>query len=565
MTDTLKYSSPIKSEEKFRSLVNESLYGYVELDLEGYFTFANSSAEEITGYRVEDNINFKDAILDEDLERAVSDLELVMTKSNAGPREYRIKRKDNVIIDIEVNTLPIKRQNEIIGFQSTMLDISARKKIERQLAKSEMQYRSILETMEDEYFEFDLEGNTTFFNRSSIKKSGLKEDELAGLNYKDTMDPKTAARVSKAFNTIYMTGQPAKVEMGLYYKDEAEGIRKKRYIENSAQLMKDEEGRKIGFRCVLRDITERKIYERAIRENELKYTKLFESLREGIIISDSDGKIEEINSATLDMLGYTDKKELIGKKTVELYADAMQREAVFKELNRNGFVNNYELTFIKSDNTLIDTVGSAAFRRDNEGNVIGVEGLFFEITEKKRIEKELKESEEEYRTLVQTSNDLIFHVDQEGTMMFANNAFKKILGYDQNELIGKSCFGFVHREDLQLVESKLAELLERKNVENVEFRHITKTGQYVTISINASPLYDSQKNVIGIMGIGRDVSELKKVQDNLKESEAKYKSLVTGLMDGIVIARGEKILYANEKVGEMFGYANVKEMLGNPM
>ncbi|MBW1984123.1 MAG: PAS domain S-box protein, partial [Deltaproteobacteria bacterium] len=210
MTDTLKYRSPIKSEEKFRSLVNESLYGYVELDLEGYFTFANSSAEEITGYRVEDNISFKDAILDEDLERAVSDLELVMTKSNAGPREYRIKRKDNVIIDIEVNTLPIKRQNEIIGFQSTMLDISARKKIERQLVKSEMRYRSILDTMEDEYFEFDLEGNATFFNRSSMKKSGLTEDELEGLNYKDTMDPKTAARVYKAFNTIYMTGQPAK-------------------------------------------------------------------------------------------------------------------------------------------------------------------------------------------------------------------------------------------------------------------------------------------------------------------------------------------------------------------
>lgn len=565
MTDTSAYSKPVKVEEKFISFINESLYGYVEFDLEGYARFANKSAEEITGYCLEDNMNFRDVIIDEDLERAMLDFELVMTESNAGPREYRLRRKDEVIIDIEVNSLPIKKQNEIIGFQSTVLDISDRKKIERDLVKSEMRYRSILETMEDEYFEFDLEGNATFFNRSSMKKSGLTEDELAGLNYKDTMDPKTAARVFKAFNTIYMTGQPDKVEMGLYYKDEAEGIRKKRYIENSAQLMKDEEGRKIGFQCVLRDITERKMYERNIRENELKFTKLFESLREGIIISDSDGKIEEINYATLDMLGYTDKKELIGKKTVELYADAMQREAVFKELNRNGFVNNFELTFKKSDNTLIDTVGSAAFRRDNEGNVIGVEGIFVDISTEKKVKKALEESEEEYRLLVQTTNDLVVRVDREGIIKFVNRAFKEVISYEEQEVLNQSLLELIHPEDMKLFEGQFALLLEGKNVENVEFRQKTKSGQYISVSLNAVPLHDLHDNIIGILGFGRNVTELKKIQDNLKESEGKYKSLVMGLMDGIVIARGEKILFANEVAGEMFGYANVKEMLGNPM
>ncbi|MBW1644675.1 MAG: PAS domain S-box protein, partial [Deltaproteobacteria bacterium] len=150
MTDTSAYSKPVKVEEKFISFINESLYGYVEFDLEGYARFANKSAEEITGYCLEDNMNFRDVIIDEDLERAMLDFELVMTESNAGPREYRLRRKDEVIIDIEVNSLPIKKQNEIIGFQSTVLDISDRKKIERDLVKSEMRYRSILETMEDE-------------------------------------------------------------------------------------------------------------------------------------------------------------------------------------------------------------------------------------------------------------------------------------------------------------------------------------------------------------------------------------------------------------------------------
>jgi len=564
MTDTLMDRSPEKSEDKFMTFINKSLYGYVEFDLEGYVTFANKSAEKITGYRIEDNMNFKDVIIDEDLERAISDFGLVMTEPNAGPREYRLRSKDEVIIDVEVNTLPIKKQNEIIGFQSTVLDISDRKKIERELAQSEMRYRSILEAMEDEYVEFDLEGNLTFSNRSSLKKSGLTEDEFTGLNYKNTMNSEAAARVAKVFNAIYMTGQPAKVELEVYFKDKPKGALKKRYIENSAQLMKDEAGRKIGYRCVIRDITERKNYEKEIRETELKYTNHFESLREGILVTDQGGIITDANPAAAKTLGYA-VNEIIGKPSEIIYADINNRTEVFENLNKTGYVKDYEMTLKKKDGSVINSSGSATLRRDIDGNVIGVQGMFSDITTEKKTEMELKKSEEKYEQLVQATNDLIFRVDRKGNLMFANYAFRKIFGYDQDELIGKSSFGFVHSEDLHLVEGKLAELLEGKSVENVEFRHRTKAGLYVMISINASPLYDSQRNIIGISGIGRDVTELKKVQDNLIESEAKYRSLVNGLMDGIVIAKGIKLLYVNKIVAEMFGFANEKELLGLPM
>ncbi|MCJ7772022.1 MAG: PAS domain S-box protein [Desulfobacterales bacterium] len=562
MNNASIHDNVIDDEKKFLSFINESTYGYIEFGLEGNVTFANKSAISLSGYRVEDNINFKDIIIEEDLQRAINDMNLVLEEPNAGPREYRVKRKDGKIVDIEVDILPIREAGKVIGFQSTLLNISDRKRTESDVTKSEIRYRFILENMEDEYFELDLGGNITFFNRSLLEKSEITEAELKGLNYKFMMDPEEAARVYKEYNTIYKTGKPAKVEMEIYQTDKVEGVLEKRCIENSVQLMMDGDGKKIGFRGISRDVTDRKMYEREIRDKEFKYTRLFESLREGILVSDPDGKIEVANPAAAEMLGY-EVAELIGQHVESIYADINRRKEVFEMLYEKNYLKDYEMPLKKKDGTLVYTKGSATLHRDKDGNVFKVEGIFSDITERVRIEKEIVKSEKIYRTLVESIKDMIFRGDIYGKIIFMNKAISRTIGYSEDELKSINWIKSVHPDDAVRVEKKYTELLEGEGIENFEIKYKIKDGSYIDISINVQPVFGFNAKVEGFTGVARDITVLKKAKQELKRSKNISEAYMEATTDAAVLIDIDGIIVdVNKEFGRRFS-KDIKKLFGN--
>jgi PAS domain S-box-containing protein len=148
---------------------------------------------------------------------------------------------------------------------------------ERDLKSSEDKYRIILENMEEAYFELDLAGNFTFFNKATVGMLGYSAEELAEMNYRDYVLPETTIRLFKIFNKIYRTGEPA--EIFDYQVIRKDGTR--RFREMSASLIRDQEQNPIGFRCLARDVTKRKLAEEALKtkeeELERKSTSLAES------------------------------------------------------------------------------------------------------------------------------------------------------------------------------------------------------------------------------------------------------------------------------------------------
>ena len=145
-----------------------------------------------------------------------------------------------------------------------LLDITERKKAEEALRNSEEKYRTILENIEDGYYEVDIAGNFTFFNDSICRIYGYPREELMGMNDRQYTDQENAKKLFQAFNRVYRTGEPAK-------GSDWEIIRKdgtKRNIEASVSLMKDSSGNRIGFRGIVRDITERKRAEEALKKSE---------------------------------------------------------------------------------------------------------------------------------------------------------------------------------------------------------------------------------------------------------------------------------------------------------
>ncbi|NIM06689.1 MAG: PAS domain S-box protein, partial [Armatimonadetes bacterium] len=152
--------------------------------------------------------------------------------------------------------------------------------------------------------------------------------------------------------------------------------------------------------------------------------------------------------------------------------------------------------------------------------------LHSEIAERRRAEEKLKESEQSYKTLVQTSRDMIFTVDLKGNFLFTNQAFGKILGYSAEELKRLNGFELVHPEDLEAVKVQFARLVEGESVDNMEYRYRKKDGFYISILNSAAPLLDSKGKVVAAFGVARDISQRKRAEEALRASEGTTRALL---------------------------------------
>lgn len=223
-------------------------------------------------------------------------------------------------------------------------------------------------------------------------------------------------------------------------------------------------------------------------------------------------------------------------------------------------------------------------------------------TYRKKTNQILKESEEKFRLIIETTNDMIFTVNLKGNFQFVNRAFKKNLGYSKSEIKKLNGFKLVHPEDLVRVRTQFAQLLDGKKVDNMEYKYRTKDGSYIHILNSASPLFDSRGNVVAALGVARNINqrkimeeELRKARDELekqvekraaellktnkklsaeikermrtenesRESEKKYKSLIEQSLQAIVIVQDFHIVFANNAFAHISGYT-VNELLALP-
>jgi len=256
-----------KAEEelKTRRLYLESvLYSapdaIVTLDSSHHVLEWNIGAEKIFGYtrheatgkNLDDLITGPD-VIDESKEFTTQ----VLSGGKVLPRGTVRYRKDGTPVNVIVAGSPIIIRDEFQGVVAVYTDITSRKQAEEALKESEEKYRTILESIEDGYYEVDIAGNFTFFNDSICKMLGYTNDELMGMNNREYTKKESAKRLYQTFNRVYKTGKPAKIfDWEIGRKDAT-----KRHVETSISLMKDSEGNPAGFRGIVRDITEKKLLE----------------------------------------------------------------------------------------------------------------------------------------------------------------------------------------------------------------------------------------------------------------------------------------------------------------
>jgi PAS domain S-box-containing protein len=307
------------SEERFRSLVETTSDWVWETDGNTAYTYASPKVKTLLGYESEEVIGKKpfDFMPPDEAQRLAKLTETIIKSREAfAGLEHISLCKDGRRVVLETSGVPIfDGEGNLLSYRGIARDITDRKQAEDTVKESEKKYRTILESMEDAYFELDLSGNMTFFNQAAHRTLKYLPDELLGMNYQRYSNPEAANRMFEIFHEIYGTGKSAKVvDFEIITKD---GVIIT--LEMSASLMRDHDGRLTGFRCLARDITERKRADEALRESEEKYRSLA-STEDSMYLIDRDCRYLFVNEKHLQRLGLS-QEEVIARSYADLHSE----------------------------------------------------------------------------------------------------------------------------------------------------------------------------------------------------------------------------------------------------
>ena len=258
--------------------------------------------------------------------------------------------------------------------------------MEETLRQSEEKYRTIIENIQDGYFELDLSGSLTFFNESICKIHGYPREELMGMNHRQFADKENSNKAFDAFSKIYKTGISSSIfDYEIIRKDGT-----KRQVEVSASLKKDSSGNPIGFSGTTRDVTERKIMEETIRQSEERYRTILDETEDAYFEVDLAGNITFLNDAICRLLRYS-KEELLGK-SFRVHVDNEDLHIVYDAFaiiyNTGKPVRDIRYKSVRNDGTTGYAEMTGFPLRNRDGEIIGFRGVGREITERIVAEEE---------------------------------------------------------------------------------------------------------------------------------------------------------------------------------
>ncbi len=379
------------------------------------------------------------------------------------------------------------------------------KMADKALRESKEKYKTIIENIEDGYYEVDITGSFTFHNDSMCKILGYSKDELTGLNNRRYMDEENAKKVFKAFNRVYKTGQPYKAfDWELIRKDGS-----RCYVETSVSLTKDSKGHPIGFQGIARDITKRKQAEEALRKSEERFRNVHETAPLAFVVWDNNTCVTDWNKKAEEIFGWS-KEEVVGYNFFDFLIpekDRPQVEDVVNGLLKGDLLSHSINENLTKEGKIIICEWNNSALHDDDGNTIGAISLGLDITDRKQAEEALRESEEKYRRIYDNIIDVYYEASIDGIILEISSSIEKISKYKRKELIGKSLYDVYTNPEER---NKLLEaLINDGSVNEYELNLTDKDDTQRICSINSILIKDKNGNPIKLVGIMRDISDRK--------------------------------------------------------
>jgi diguanylate cyclase (GGDEF)-like protein/PAS domain S-box-containing protein len=528
-------------------------------------------------------------------------------KKAPGDYEFRAVNRAGEVINLR-GAFSLLELNGRPAILAQVVNITEQKQVQEALLKSEQNYRSILNRIEDGYFEVDLAGNFTCYNDSLCKALGYSREQLAGMNYRVYTPQQNIDVLYQTYNRVYKTGRPTRMFDWQIVRRDGEA----RIVEASISLIRDEEEAPKGFRGIVRDITERKQIEEKLQKineeletaneelvatneeliaaeeelrqqlEELERSKealaqvnqrlldIIEFLPDATFVIDQHKKVIAWNRAIEEMTGVS-KKEIVGKGDYA-YAVAFYDRPRPILIDMIGLddqdVSRYYENVTRRGSTVYTEVyssyvygGKGAFLRaaasplyDNKGNVVGAIESIRDISEYK-LQKAY------FQQLFENSPSGIAIMDNQDRIMFVNKSFELLFQYSAEEIKGCSANDTIVPESLVNESIDLlnrivgGEIIQRETVRK------RKDGSRVWVALLGYPIIIGNKQV-GISAIYSDITERKMAMEALRESEDRYRTIFeTAKTATVIIEEDTTISLANREFVNLSGYTK-KEIEG---
>jgi diguanylate cyclase (GGDEF)-like protein/PAS domain S-box-containing protein len=333
------------------------------------------------------------------------------------------------------------------------------------------------------------------------------------------------------------------------------------WVRDRGCLIRDRKGEVICREGVMLDITARKHTEEALKNSEERYRNLFENANDIIYVHDLDGNYVSINKAGERIFGYT-RDEALALNMMQVaapeYSDLI-REQLAKKLRDGEKQTAYELDCIRKDGTRLTLEVNSTTICENDVP-IGVQGIARDITDRKIAEESIREREQQYRDLFENANDLIYTHDLRGNFTSLNRAGERITGYKRDEALKMNIADVLSPDSLRAATEMTRQKLSSNIPTTYEIDIIAKDGHLVSLELSTR-LIQRHGKAIGVQGIGRDITERKRTDHALKESENRYRQLGEGIFHQVWTAEPEgRLDYVNSRTLEFFN-KSYKEMI----
>jgi PAS domain S-box-containing protein len=388
--ETLKHS-----EKKLRQAFSCGLDVIIITNQAMKITAVTPSVEALLGYRPEEllNVLFNQLRLftPPSLELIMKNIPRVLAGEPVQNHVCEFITRDGNVRIAEVTLTPVRENGEITGTITVARDITEHKDMEERLCRLEEQYRDILDTIPDGYFEIDLSGKYTFANDVICAHLQRTREELIGKDNREFQTAEDAQKAFRLFRNVYKTGIPEKaVELEILSKDGSA-----RTYELSVSLIKDAQETPVGFRGISRDITERKRMEEELIKSEVKYRTIVENAQEGIFQASADNRSLTLNRTFAGMLGYSCTEEAareIINTFQQNFVNPDEYRKVLETIRQRGSIKGYEAELYRRDKSRIWVNISVTAMKDPAGNLLYYHGIVEDITPQKKLEQERQKS-----------------------------------------------------------------------------------------------------------------------------------------------------------------------------
>lgn len=504
-----------RGERRFQSVIDNINVGLYRNTAgpKGRFIEVNRALINMFGYASKDEVlklNVSELYLHPEDRRKFS--RKLKERGHVRDEKVTLKKRDGTPIDCSVSAVSVRDgSGEIRFFDGVIEDVTERQKAVRALRESEEKFRNIVESspMGMHLYELQPDDRLVFIGANPAADRILQVDnsQFIGRSIEEAFPPLAETEIPQRYREAAAGGKFWKTDQATYEDDAIKGAFEVYAFQTSP-------GRMVAM---FLDITQRKQAEEALKESKERYQSLFDRSLYGVYIHDFQGRFLDANQAALEMLGYG-REDIVGLNFTDLLDENQLKAALdgITEIltsDRQGKPSVFRLKTKSGSAKWVETEATLIFKREEP---FAIQGIARDITEQKMAEEALRESEEQYRAIFDSFQDVYYRTDRDGLVTLISPSVKTQAGYDPEDVIGHPVTDFYADPDERQI---FTENLKMNGIVNdYELQLLAKDGRIIRVSATSKLVTGVDGRPVGVEGVLRDITDRKHAEENLKAS-----------------------------------------------